>query len=93
MANKNVTKNPTQSDAKGTLKHNEKEAVNSGSFELKTPSGIAGMGLSGINRPSNKSNDKAVGSGGGASNQSSRAGVDGSAPRHSNNSGNKNFGE
>ncbi len=90
---KDVTKTSSQPNVKGDLKDNERSAPRTGSFEVKTPSGIAGSGLKGINRPSNDSASKSVGSGGGASNQSSKSGLGGSAPRWSNDSGNKNFGE
>ena len=90
---KDVTKNSSQPNVKGDLKDNERSAPRTGSFEVKTPSGIAGSGLKGINRPSNDSASKSVGSGGGASNQSSRASVAGNAPAWTKNSGSKNFGE
>jgi hypothetical protein len=92
VSHKNVTKNATQSNAKGSLKQTTKGAVEDGSYELMTPSGLAGSGLSGINRRANDSASKMVGGGGGAKNQSSRAGVEGNAPRWSNDSANKNFG-
>lgn len=89
----NVSKTSSQSNAKGSLAQTTKGAAKSGSFELMTPSGLAGSGFSGINKRSNDSASKAVGSGGGASNQSSKSGLGGGAPHWSSNSGSKNFGE
>ena len=88
----NVSKTSSQSNAKGSLAQTTKGAAKSGSFELMTPSGLAGSGFSGINKRSNDSASKAVGAGGGASNQSSRASVAGNAPAWTKNSGSKNFG-
>ena len=92
QTHQNVTKTKNQSNAKGSLKQTTSVAAKSGSFELMTPSGLAGSGFSGINKRSNDSASKAVGSGGGASNQSSRASVAGNAPAWTKNSGSKNFG-
>ena len=92
QTHQNVTKTKNQSNAKGSLKQTTAGAVKSGDYTLMTPSGLAGSGLSGINRASNKSSEKAVGSGGGAKNQSSQNGLGGGAPHWSYNSGNKNFG-
>ena len=87
-----VTKNKSQSNIAATYAANESSSMKTGDYEVKTPSGIAGSGLKGINRPSNDSASKSVGSGGGASNQSSKSGMGGGAPRWSNDSCNKNFG-
>ena len=91
VSHKEVTKNKTQANVKGQPAKSQ-PAPKSGSYELMTPSGLAGSGLKGINRASNKSNEKAVGSGGGASNQSSKSGRGGGAPRWSNDSCNADFG-
>ena len=77
----NVSKTSSQSNAKGSLAQTTKGAAKSGSFELMTPSGLAGSGFSGINKRSNDSASKAVGSGGGASNQSSQSSVGRQRPR------------
>jgi len=93
VSHKEVTKNKTQANVKGQPAKTQ-PSPKSGSFELMTPSGLAGSGLSGINRASNKSSEKAVGSGNGASNQSSKSGLGGgNASMPTKNSGSKNFGE
>lgn len=88
-----VTATTSQKHGKGTLQQDKTGDSSSGDLIPKTPSGMLG-GLRGVlaDRPSNQSNDKSVGAGANAKNQSSRPGVSGNAPHWSKNSDNVNFG-
>jgi hypothetical protein len=76
-AHHDVTVTTSQPRAKSTLKHEMSEAMPSGDYTPKTPSGML-SGLKGVlaDRPANQSNSKSVGQPGyGDLTQSSRAGL------------------
>ena len=103
-AHYDVTATKSQPHAKSNLKHEMSEAMPSGSYEPKTPSGML-SGLKGVlaDRPANQSNSKSVGQPGyGDLTQSSKPGLNsdkgnypyptGSGTTVSSDSNNENYG-